>query len=210
MTSARTGAAIPGASTGTAVPAGPAPGGDADSVERAPLLRNPLPVAVIAPALAAVAFVSHPSAGQGLIAAFMAVVLVVVAATDIERRIIPNKIVLPATAIVLLAHVAFAPARAPEFILAGLGAGVAFLIPNLINSSLMGMGDVKLAMFLGVGLGSGVIGAIMVAFIAVFPVALGTLIRGGAAARKATLPFGPFLAFGGLVILVLPHLIVHA
>jgi leader peptidase (prepilin peptidase)/N-methyltransferase len=80
------------------------------------------------------------------------------------------------------------------------------LIPNLINRSLMGMGDVKLAVLLGAGLGWGVVGAVTVAFLSMFPVALGTLIRGGLAARKTTLPFGPFLALGGLVILIVSHL----
>jgi prepilin signal peptidase PulO-like enzyme (type II secretory pathway) len=65
---------------------------------------------------------------------------------------------------------------------------------------------VKLVALLGAGLGWGVVGAIMVAFISVFPVALATLIRGGVAARKSTLPFGPFLTLGGLAILIVPHL----
>jgi leader peptidase (prepilin peptidase)/N-methyltransferase len=83
--------------------------------------------------------------------------------------------------------------------------GIAFLIPNLINASLMGMGDVKLMVLLGTGLGWGAVGAIMIGFLGAFPFALLTLIRGGVAARKATLPFGPFLALGGLVILIVPH-----
>jgi leader peptidase (prepilin peptidase)/N-methyltransferase len=85
--------------------------------------------------------------------------------------------------------------------------GIAFLIPNLINQSLMGMGDVKLMVLLGAGLGWGAVGAIMIGFLSVFPFALLALIRGGVAARKTTLPFGPFLAFGGLVVLIVPHLI---
>jgi prepilin signal peptidase PulO-like enzyme (type II secretory pathway) len=68
------------------------------------------------------------------------------------------------------------------------------------------MGDVKLVMLLGAGLGGGVVGAITVAFISLFPVALATLIRGGLAARKSSLPFGPFLALGGLAVLIVPHL----
>lgn len=135
----------------------------------------------------------------------MSPVLVVLAATDLERRIIPNRIVLPAAAIVLVANVAISPHQSPEFILAAMAVGIAFLIPNLINASLMGMGDVKLMVLLGTGLGWGAVGAIMIGFLGAFPFALLTLIRGGVAARKATLPFGPFLALGGLVILIVPH-----
>jgi prepilin signal peptidase PulO-like enzyme (type II secretory pathway) len=47
----------------------------------------------------------------------------------------------------------------------------------------------------------------MIAFIAIFPLALAALIRGGLAARKATLPFGPFLALGGLAILIVPRIL---
>jgi leader peptidase (prepilin peptidase)/N-methyltransferase len=194
------------ARTGAAAVVDGHPQGSVDGSERAPLLRHSLPVATLAPVFAGLAFASHPLGGGAVIAAFMAVVLVVLAATDLERRIIPNRIVLPATAIVLLAQVAFFPGQAFEFILAAIVAGIFFLIPNLISPSLMGMGDVKLVVLLGVGLGAGVMGAITVAFIGMFPVAVATLVRGGLAARKATLPFAPFLAFGGLVVLIVPHL----
>jgi prepilin signal peptidase PulO-like enzyme (type II secretory pathway) len=70
----------------------------------------------------------------------------------------------------------------------------------------MGMGDVKLALLLGAGLGSSVVGAISVAFLAVFPIAVGMLIRGGLGARRRTLPFAPFLALGTLVVLFLPYI----
>jgi prepilin signal peptidase PulO-like enzyme (type II secretory pathway) len=158
-------------------------------------------------ALAVLAFSGDSNAGKGAVAAFTAAVLVLVTATDLERRIIPNRVVLPATVIVLMAHLVLAPGRAPVFLAAAAGAGIVFLIPNLISRSLMGMGDVKLAMFLGASLGLSVVGAVAVAFAGVFPFALGTVLRGGLAARKSTLPFGPFLAFGGLVILIVPRLV---
>lgn len=170
-------------------------------------VRHPRAVLVSAAALSATAFVSYSAVGDRLIASLIAVVLVVVTATDLERRIIPNRVVLPATVIVLIAHIAATPARGAVCVVAAAGAGLAFLIPNLIGRSLMGMGDVKLAIFLGAGLGPSVVGAVTVAFLCVFPFALGTVIRGGLAARKSTLPFGPFLAFGALVILIVPRLV---
>lgn len=183
------------------------PGAEVDGSSSAPLLARPAPVVVIASALAVVAFATAPTAAHGLLGAFMAAVLVVLAATDLERRIIPNRIVLPATAIALVANVAISPGQSLEFVLAGLALGVAFLLPNLINASLMGMGDVKLMMLLGAGLGWGALEAVMIGFLSLFPFALLSLIRGGVAARKTALPFGPFLALGGLVILIAPHLI---
>jgi leader peptidase (prepilin peptidase) / N-methyltransferase len=182
-------------------------GGKIDRAERAPLLRRPLPVAVLAPLFAGCAFASHPLGAGAVLAAFMAAVLVVLAATDLERRIIPNRIVLPATAFVLVAQIVISPDQSFGFMLAAIVAGIFFLIPNLISPSLMGMGDVKLVVMLGAGLGAAVMGAITIAFISVFPVALAMMIRGGLAARKTSLPFGPFLAFGGLVVLIVPHLV---
>jgi leader peptidase (prepilin peptidase) / N-methyltransferase len=193
--------------TGVAAALEPYLSDKAEGSQPAPLLAHPAPVALPACVLAVLAFVSAPTAAEAFIGAFMAPVLVVLAATDLERRIIPNRIVLPAAAIVLTANIAISPARSPEFILASIGVGIAFLIPNLVNASLMGMGDVKLMVLLGAGLGWGAVGAIMIGFLSVFPFALVALIRGGVAARKTTLPFGPFLALGGLGILIVPHLI---
>jgi prepilin signal peptidase PulO-like enzyme (type II secretory pathway) len=139
---------------------------------------------------------------QGVMYAYLAVVLVLVSAIDIERRIIPNRIVLPALAIVLLAQLAFHPGQALEWILAALGAGLFFLIPILLYPSGMGLGDVKLAMLLGAALGIDVMGALLVAVLAAAAFAVIILFRQGFAGRKTAIPFGPFLAAGGLVALL--------
>jgi leader peptidase (prepilin peptidase)/N-methyltransferase len=176
-------------------------------VSARPFLRHRVPVATLALALAALAFASYPAGAAAAIAAFLAAVLVVLAATDLERMAIPNRVVLPATVVVLLSRVLVSPDHASVYALAAVAAALAFLVPNLINHSLMGMGDVKLATLLGAGLGLGVVGAIAVAFLAIFPFALGMVVRGGLAARKGVLPFGPFLALGGLVVLIVPRFI---
>jgi leader peptidase (prepilin peptidase)/N-methyltransferase len=175
-------------------------------LETVPLLRHPAPVAFLASALAALAFASYRPGVPAVVAAFLAAVLTVVAATDIERRIIPNRIVLPAAALTLVAHVTLGPGSRLQFAVAAFAAAGLFLVPSLAGRSWMGMGDVKLIALLGAGLGAGVVGAVTIAFLSLFPVAVGTLVRGGLAARKSALPFGPFLAFGGLVMLIVPHL----
>jgi leader peptidase (prepilin peptidase)/N-methyltransferase len=166
-------------------------------------LRTQVPVGILAASLAALAFACYPLGASAAIAAFLAAVLVVIAAIDTSSFRIPNRIVLPSAAIVLAANIAFAPGRTAEFVLATLLAGFVLLIPNLIQSSWMGMGDVKLGMLLGAALGWGVVGALEIAFISVLPVALITRLRGG---RGEMLPFGPFMAFGALVVLIVPHL----
>lgn len=174
---------------------------DADT----PLLRNPAPALALATLLAVLSF-AVMSPAHALVAAATAVTLIVVSAVDIERGIIPNRIVLPAAAVVLVAQIALFPDHAAEWALAALLAAVFFLVPHLLSRSWMGMGDVKLAMLLGAALGWQVAGAILLAFVCVFPVALLTLFRGGLAARKTTLPFGPFLSLGALIMLFGPHL----
>jgi leader peptidase (prepilin peptidase) / N-methyltransferase len=132
-----------------------------------------------------------------------AAVLVILAAIDLERRIIPNRIVVPAAMLILIAQIALNPDRALEWTAAGLGAALFLFLPLLVYPNGMGMGDVKLALLLGVGLGWTIVPALVVALLAAFVVALVVLARGGLAARKTALPFGPFLALGALVALFL-------
>ena len=169
------------------------------------LLRTPAPAAVGAVAVVVLAFIALPL-DHALVAAVTGATLVVISAIDIERGIIPNRIVLPATAVVLVAQIALFPDRAGEWALAAILAALFFLVPNVLSRKLMGMGDVKLALLLGAALGWQVVGAVALAFLCVFPVALLTLARGGLAARKTTIPFGPFLSLGALIMLFVPHL----
>jgi prepilin signal peptidase PulO-like enzyme (type II secretory pathway) len=144
---------------------------------------------------------------RALVAAFAGASLIVVSGIDLERRVIPNRIVLPVAAVVLLAQLALFPSQALEWLLAPLIAAALLALPQLFKRAWMGMGDVKLTLLLGVSLGWGVFGAIFLSFICVFPVALIVLARGGLAARKTMIPFGPFLSLGGLIVLIAPHLV---
>jgi len=169
------------------------------------LLPRPALLVPIVVGLVVLALLTFPL-DRALVAASLAGVLVVLSALDLQRGIIPNRIVLPASAILLLAQVALFPNRAQEWVLAGLLAAVVLGIPPLLGRRWMGMGDAKLALLIGVGLGWGVFGAVVVAFLCVFPVALLLLLRGGLAASKTTIPFGPFLSLGALIVLFGPHL----
>jgi leader peptidase (prepilin peptidase)/N-methyltransferase len=145
---------------------------------------------------------------EAAVASFFCAVLVVVSAIDIERFIIPNRIVLPASAIVLVAQTALHPS--PEWVIAGLGAATFFFVAALAYPAGMGMGDVKLAMLLGFQLGRTVPIAIFVAMVAALVPSVVLLARHGRAARKMRIPFGPFLAFGGLVALFVGDRILDA
>lgn len=160
------------------------------------------PAAVgVGAALAAVALLRLGVNGHGLLAAGVLAVLVVLASIDLQARVLPNRIVYPATALVLAWQLAFFPERAPEWLLAGLGAGLFFLIPAFIRPGSIGMGDVKLAVLLGAALGRDVLTALTVGCLALLPVAIWLVVR-GRGVRDTTVPFGPFLTFGAAVVLL--------
>jgi leader peptidase (prepilin peptidase)/N-methyltransferase len=153
--------------------------------------------------VAALCFLRFGFGGEALVGAMFGGVLVVLTAIDIERRIVPNRIVLPATGVILVCQVLLYPDRWVEFVLATLGAGLLLFLPRLFYPAGMGMGDVKLAMLLGAGLGASVVAAFVVGLLAGFVAAVFLIVTRGSAARKMAIPFVPFLALGGLVALFL-------
>lgn len=140
---------------------------------------------------------------EGLLAAGLLPVLAALAAIDLRARVLPNRIIGPALAGVLAWQLIFFTERAPECLAAAVGAGAFLLVPSLLQPGAMGMGDVKLAALLGLALGADVIAALLVGLVGAAPVAAGTLVLGGAEARRTAIPLGPFLALGaGVVLLV--------
>jgi len=145
---------------------------------------------------------------DAVVASFFSIVLVVLSAIDIDRRIVPNKIVLPAAAIVLVAQTVLHPSV--EWLAAALGASLFLLLAALAYPSGMGMGDVKLALLLGAALGRTVPVAMFAGMLAALVPAAVLFARHGSAARKIAIPFAPFLALGGLLGLFAGHSLLHA
>ncbi len=131
------------------------------------------------------------------VASLFCAALVAVSVTDLERRIIPNRIVLPTTVVVLAAQTLLHPSV--EWVLAGLSASAFLLVAALAYPAGMGMGDVKLALLLGVALGRVVPVALMIGMLSALVPAIVLLARHGQAGRKMGIAFGPFLALGGVV-----------
>ncbi len=128
-----------------------------------------------------------------------ATMLVAITLTDLERRIIPNKILLAAAAIGVAIAAAADPGSLPERAIAAAAAGGLLLAAVLAYPRGMGLGDVKLAATMGLFLGRDVAPALLVALLAGALFGLALIARHGAAARKRAVPFGPFLALGGVV-----------
>jgi len=149
--------------------------------------------------LVAACFVKFGLSGEAFLAAFFCVVLVVLSAIDLTHRIVPNRIVLPAALIVLLAQTALNPS--PEWMLGALGAAGFLFVAALAYPAGMGMGDVKLALLLGAMLGRLVGVGLMLGMLAALVPSFVLLTRHGSAARKMGIPFAPFLALGALIAL---------
>lgn len=173
-----------------------------DALRAVRLPRHTSSFAVALP-LVGLAFLRFGAGGRLAVAAFFIVVLCVLAAIDIAERRLPNHIVLPSAAAVLVAQTALYPDRALEWALAAVGASAILLLAQLVHPAGLGMGDVKLALLLGAALGSAVIAALLIGFLAAAVYALLLLARHGLTARRRTIPLGPFLAFGGIAALLL-------
>jgi leader peptidase (prepilin peptidase) / N-methyltransferase len=156
--------------------------------------------------LAAACFARFGFGLRALAAAVFCGALVAITATDIERRIVPNRIVLPAAAVVLALQVAWHPGI--EWPAAGLGAALFLFLAALAYPAGMGMGDVKLALLLGVAVGRVVPVALMLGTLSALVPSAVLFARHGSAARKIAIPFAPFLALGGVVALFFGHAIV--
>jgi prepilin signal peptidase PulO-like enzyme (type II secretory pathway) len=156
-------------------------------------------VEVLAGLLVAASFLAFGWSGKSFVAAFFCLTLVAISATDISHRIVPNVIVLPAAAIVLVAMTALEPSA--EWALGAFGAALFLFLAALAYPKGMGMGDVKLALLLGAMTGRTAPVALMVGMLAAVVPSVVLLVRHGSAARKMAIPFAPFLALGGIVAL---------
>ena len=125
--------------------------------------------------------------------------LVAITLTDLERRVIPNKILLVAAAAGVAIAAIGDPSSLPERGIATAAAGGGLFLVALAYPRGMGLGDVKLAAVMGLFLGRDVAPALLVALLAGSAVGLLLIARHGAQARKQAIPFGPFLALGGVV-----------
>jgi leader peptidase (prepilin peptidase) / N-methyltransferase len=143
-----------------------------------------------------------------VVASVFCAVLVAITATDLTHRIIPNRIVLPAFVVIVVAQTAIEPS--PQWILAALGASGFLFLAVLAYPAGMGMGDVKLALVMGAALGKTVPVALMLGMFSALVPAVFLLARHGSKARKMGIPFGPFLALGSVVALFFGQQILDA
>jgi leader peptidase (prepilin peptidase)/N-methyltransferase len=163
--------------------------------------RYPLVELLTALAFAAVVAIRGFDSGLVLELPFVAC-LIALAGIDYDHKLLPNRIVYPMAVWGVVATLLVDRADLGENLIAG-AAGFLFLFVVLLAyPSGMGMGDVKLAGAMGLYLGLAIVPAMLVAFLTGSVVGLVIIAREGAQARKKAIPFGVFLALGGVAGLV--------
>jgi leader peptidase (prepilin peptidase)/N-methyltransferase len=170
---------------------------------RAPIsARYPLVEAMTGLLCALVVLAKGPDE-DALLGLALVLLLVPITLIDLDHRIIPNKLTLAGAILAPALVTLTAPDALAEHLIAGAAAGGFFLLAAVAYPRGMGMGDVKLAAVLGLFLGRAVGPALLVALLAGTLVGAAVIARKGAQeGRKTAVPFGPFLALGGIVALL--------
>lgn len=137
--------------------------------------------------------------GRLALGLLLCALLVVITLTDLELRVIPN----PVVAFGVVAGIAILaltdPGSLPENLLAAAIGGAILALIALAYPRGMGMGDAKLVAMMGIYLGRALAPAVLIGFAIGAVVGLAMIARHGSEARKRAIPFGPFLALGGVI-----------
>ena len=162
--------------------------------------RYPLVEAGTALLWLAVALVHHGDTTKLVLGLVLVTFLVPLALIDFDHKLLPNRITGPAAILGLVLGLALDPSGEQERLIAAAVAGGSIGLVALALPGGMGMGDAKLLGVLGLYLGAGVAPAAMVALVTGSIVGVAILARVGVSAgRKTAVPFGVFLALGGVV-----------
>ncbi|HKB51816.1 MAG TPA: prepilin peptidase [Solirubrobacterales bacterium] len=162
-------------------------------------VRYPLIEVATGLLFAATALVLRDEPAQLVLGLVFVATLAAITLTDLELRVIPNKVLIVSAGAGVVLAAALDPSSLPERAIGAAAAGGLLFAVALAYPRGMGMGDVKLAAVMGLYLGRSVAPALLIAFAAGSLFGLALIARHGAAARKQAVPFGPFLALGGVI-----------
>jgi leader peptidase (prepilin peptidase)/N-methyltransferase len=162
-------------------------------------VRYPLIELAVGITFAATAIVLYDDPAELALGLVFVAVLATITVTDLERRVIPNAILLVGAVIGVGIVAAADPSSLGERAISAAAAGGFLFAAAVLYPRGMGMGDVKLAALMGLYLGSAVAPAMLVAVATGAVVGVQLMLSNGSGARKQAVPFGPFLALGGVV-----------
>jgi leader peptidase (prepilin peptidase)/N-methyltransferase len=162
-------------------------------------IRYPLSELALAAAFVGALLRFEGDAAAIALACVFSATLLTITLTDLEYRLIPNKVLIAGLVVGAAIAIPTDPDGLPERVIAAAAAfGVLFLVAVAYPRG-MGMGDVKLAGLMGFYLGRAVAPALLIGFLVGALWGLALIARHGAEARKQAVPFGPFLALGGMI-----------
>jgi leader peptidase (prepilin peptidase)/N-methyltransferase len=167
--------------------------------------RYPLTELAVGALYVATVIVYRHDAAEAVIGLVFVAILAVITLTDLDKRIIPNKALIVGAVICLAIAIPTDPGGVPERLIAAAAGGGLFFLIVLAAPRGMGLGDAKLVATMGLFLGRAVAPAILAGLLAGSIVGLALIASRGTDARKMTIPFGPFLALGGVVGLLAGH-----
>ncbi|MDX6676476.1 MAG: leader peptidase (prepilin peptidase) / N-methyltransferase [Solirubrobacteraceae bacterium] len=173
--------------------------------------RSQLVAASTALLFVAIVAVHHDDTARLVLGLVLVAFLVPLALIDLDMRLLPNKLTAPAAIAAIVLGTLLDPSGELERLIACVAGGGFFLLAALAYPRGMGMGDVKLAGVMGLFLGREVAAALFVGLVAGVVVGVAIMARKGTKeGRKTMVPFGPFLALGGVVAVLAGEALVDA
>jgi leader peptidase (prepilin peptidase)/N-methyltransferase len=161
--------------------------------------RYPLVEAMTAVLFGAVALVHLHDSARLVLGLVLVAFLVPIALIDLDHKLIPNRLTAPAAILAIVLGTVLDPGGEVERLIAGAAAGMVLGLPSLLHPGGMGMGDAKLIAVIGLFLGQAILPVFFIALVAGTAVGITILVRKGMSeGRRTKVPFGPFLALGGV------------
>ena len=163
-------------------------------------------ITVIAATVGIFALLGRQYAGDDAhlaIVSFYAAVLIICTGTDVLAYRVPNAVTYPAIILALVIGMVLPGANRLEVVAGGLLFGGLLFVPSILTGGGMGMGDVKLAFFVGLALGLTLVVPAMLVMAISGGLAAAILLATRLLGKGDPIPYAPFIAGGMLVAMLL-------
>jgi prepilin signal peptidase PulO-like enzyme (type II secretory pathway) len=158
-------------------------------------------VAALAPLFMAAAG-SQFDLAQAVLVSFFLFALLLCTGTDLLAFRVPNIVTYPGTLIALAAAVLLPGGHPGSALVAALLGGGLFLVMAILTRGGLGLGDVKLAMFIGAALGFPATYQALVFGIMAGGLTIVALFLSGVVSRRQAVPYAPFLALAAAFVVL--------
>ncbi len=157
---------------------------------------------VVALGLVAGAGMRYRTAGETAVVAVYIAVLVTCAATDLMSFRVPNVVTYPAALFAFLAAAFMPHGDLREALIGGALSAGFMLIVLVVSRGGMGLGDVKLSVFVGLALGWPLVGDSLFLMALAGGVVAVVLLATGLRSRKDPIPYAPFISGAAIAVIL--------